>query len=95
MVKQKKATFRTTIINKKKYYFYTIKWQDILGSSGWSHSEELIKFEPSIMISQAYVFLKNKKKLVTFASYDTQEESFADCNAYPMGCIISMEKIKL
>ena len=37
-MKRKKAKFRHIEINKKKYYFYTIKWLDILGDSG--HASE-------------------------------------------------------
>ncbi len=47
------------------------------------------------MITQAYVFKKTKKHLITFSSYDTTDEVFSDTNIFPMGCIVSMEKIKL
>jgi hypothetical protein len=33
--------------------------------------------------------------MITFSSYDTTDEVFSDTNIFPIGCIISMEKIKL
>jgi hypothetical protein len=41
------------------------------------------------------VFLKDKKRLITFASYDTSQESFSDRNVFPIGCILKMEKQNL
>ena len=48
---------------------------------------------PSTMITQAYVFKKDRKTLWTFASYEDGDELFSDRNVYPIGCIIKMEKI--
>ncbi len=45
------------------------------------------------MITQAYVFKKDRKYLWTFASYEEGDECFSDRNVYPLGCIIKMEKI--
>ena len=39
MVK-KKSRFRHISINKKKFYFYEIKWWDILGDSGHAGTKE-------------------------------------------------------
>ena len=36
---------------------------------------------------------KQKSFLTTFSSYDETDEVFSDTNIFPMGCIISMEKI--
>ena len=47
------------------------------------------------MVTQAYIYKKTKKFLTTFSSYDQDDEVFSDTNIFPMGCIISMEKIKL
>jgi hypothetical protein len=79
MVK-KKSKFRHISINKKKYYFYEIKWVDILGDSGHATAKEFDLMKPAVMITNAYVFKKDKKQLLTFASYDVNEESFSDRN---------------
>jgi|TARA_E500000305_G_scaffold107865_1_gene108719 hypothetical protein len=95
MRRRKKSKYRHVIIKNKKYYFYTIKFADPTGDSGWHTAEELLKFEPSVMVSQAYVFAKNKKHLITFASHDDKEEVFGDCNVYPISCVVKMEKVTL
>jgi hypothetical protein len=71
MVK-KKSKFRHISINKKKYYFYEIKWVDILGDSGHATAKEFDLMKPAVMITNAYVFKKDKKQLLTFASYDVE-----------------------
>ena len=47
------------------------------------------------MITQAYLFNKDKKNVRTFASYQENEELFSDRNVFPKGCIIKMEKINI
>jgi len=89
----KKSKFKHTIINKKKYYFYKITWFDICGDSGWAIKSEFDKLTPSIMVSQGYIYSKDRKLLRTFASHDANDELFGDRNVYPMGCIIKMEKV--
>ena len=49
---------------------------------------------PSKMITQAYVFNKNKKYFGRLV-LTTQQMKFSDTNIFPMGCIISMEKVTL
>ena len=49
---------------------------------------------PSVMISQAYVYSKDKKILRTFASHDVNDELFGDRNVYPMGCVVKLEKVE-
>ena len=93
--RRKKSKYKCAVINKKRYYFYSIKWLDITGDAGHKSKEEMDKLPISKMITQAYVFKKTKKFLITFSSYDTTDEVFSDTNIFPMGCIISMEKIKL
>ena len=90
---RKKSRFKSAIINKKKYYFYQIKWVDITGDSAHATAEEFDKFEASIMLTQAYVYKKTKKFLYTFSSYDIKEECFSDRNIFPIGCIIKMDKV--
>ena len=93
MRKRKKAKFRHIIIDKKKYYFYSIKWVDILGDAGHADSKEFLNMRPAKMVSQAYVFKKDKKHLLTFASYDENEAVFSDRNCFPRSIIKKMEKI--
>ena len=95
MRKRKKAKFRHIIIDKKKYYFYSIKWLDILGDAGHADSKDFLNMRPAKMVSQGYVFKKDKKYLWTFASYDENEEVFSDRNCFPIGCIVSMNKIEI
>ena len=45
------------------------------------------------MVTQAYVFKKDRKHLWTFASYEEGDELFSDRNVFPIGCIIKMEKL--
>ena len=95
MRKRKKAKFRHIIIAKKNYYFYSINWVDILGDAGTADNKEFLHMLPAHMISQGYVFKKDKKYLWTFASYDENEAVFSDRNCFPIGCIVSMNKIEI
>ena len=90
MVK-KKSKFRHISINKKKYYFFEIKWIDILGDSSHFSFSEFEKMKPAVMNTYAYVFKKDKKYLWTIASSD--EETFSDRNVFPIGCIKELKKI--
>ena len=89
---KKKSKYQSLVINKKRSYFYKITWLDIYGDSGHADAYEMDKMKPAVMVSHAYVFLKDKKRLITFASYDTSQESFSDRNVFPIGCIVKMEK---
>ena len=74
-----------TKFNKKKYYFHTIHWLDITGDSGHKTKDEMDKLPICKMITQAYVFKKNKKFLTTFSSYEKEDEVFSDKNIFTMG----------
>ena len=91
--RRKKSKYRHVVIKNKKYYFYKITWSDITGDAGHATAEEFDKFKPSIMITQAYVFKKDRNNLRTFASYEQGDELFSDRNVFPKGCIIKMEKL--
>jgi len=94
-MRKKKAKYRSLLINKKRYYFYKIVWEDILGDSGHADKDEFMQMKPAIMETYAYLFNKDKKAIRTFASYDTSSESFSDRNVLPIGCVLKMEKIPL
>jgi len=93
MRKAKKSKYRHVIIKNKKYFFYKIVWVDITGDSAHATAEEFNKFDASIMVTQAYLFSKDKKTIRTFASYELGDELFSDRNVFPKGCILKMEKI--
>ena len=95
MRRNKKSKYRHVVIKNKKYYFYSITWLDITGDIGHATSEEFLKFKPSVMVTQAYLFSKDKKNVKTFASYEEGDELFSDRNVFPKGCIVKMEKINL
>ena len=95
MIRRKKSKYRHCVINKTKYYFYSIKWLDILGDAGHADTNEFSQMQPAKMITQAYIYKKTKKFLWTFASYDENEAQFSDRNVFPLGCIISMKKIEV
>ena len=90
---RKKSKFRHISIGKKKYYFYEIKWIDILGDSSHASEAEFNQMKPAQMTTNAYVFKKDKKHIWTFASYD--DETFSDRNVFPIGCIKEMKKIEI
>tara|TARA_R100001244_G_scaffold112251_1_gene83040 strand:- start:36 stop:320 length:285 start_codon:yes stop_codon:yes gene_type:complete len=92
---RKKSKYKHININKKKFYFYKIKWIDITGDSGHASAEEFDKFECSHMITYAYLYKKEKKFVWTFASYDEKDEVYSDRNVFPKGCILKMEKINV
>ena len=92
---KKKSKYKSVVINKKRYYFYKIVWLDILGDSGHADVEEFNQMKPAEMITHAYVFYNDSKVLKTFASYDSEFESFSDRNVFPKGCIKKLEKINL
>ena len=94
MLKRKKR-YKHAIINKKIDYFYSIRWFDITGDAGHKTKEEMEKLPIAKMVTQAYVFKKSKKFLITFSSYDETDEVFSDTNIFPIGCIIKMEKIEI
>ena len=92
MVK-KKSKYRHISINKKRYYFYEIKWMDILGDSGHANTKEFDAMRPAIKTTYGFIYNKNKKYLWTFNTYDDKEDEFTDRNVFPMGCIKEMTKI--
>ena len=92
MVK-KKSKFRHISISNKKYYFYVIKWCDVIGDSGHCSEKEFLAMKPAYMTTNAYLFKKDRKFVWTFASHD--EETFSDRNLIPMGLILSMKKVEI
>ena len=94
-MKRKKSKYKHISINKKKYYFYKIKWLDITADGGHATPDEFDKFECSKMVTFAYVYKRTKKFLWTFASYDSKDEAYSDRNIFPRGVILRMEKLNV
>jgi len=92
---KKKSKFRHITINKKKYYFYKIKWQDILGDSGHSSAKEFDEMRPAIKFTYGFIYKKDRKYLWTFNTYDEKEDEFTDRNVFPMGCVLEIKKIEI
>ena len=93
MKRRKKSKYKYAVIGKKKYYFYKIVWVDPCGDAGHADVDEMKKLLPATMISQAYIFAKDKKHVWTFASYDSEQAVFSDRNCFPRSIIKKMEKI--
>tara|TARA_R100000458_G_C8011861_1_gene75499 strand:+ start:56 stop:346 length:291 start_codon:yes stop_codon:yes gene_type:complete len=91
----KKSKFKHVVIKSKKYYFYKITWEDITGDAGHATKEEFEKFKPSVMVTHAYMFKKDRKYIWTFSSYEVGDELFSDRNIIPVGCIRKIEKVLL
>ena len=92
-MRRKKRDTNMQLLGKKKYYFYKIVWLDPCGDAGHADVDEMKKLLPATMISQAYIFAKDKKHVWTFASYDTEQAVFSDRNCFPRSIIKKMEKI--
>ena len=92
--RRKKSKYRYATIGNKKYYFYKIVWLDPCGDAGHAEVDEVKKLKPAVMISQAYIFDKDKNHVWTFASYDTESAVFSDRNCFPRSIIKKMEKIQ-
>ena len=42
-MKRKKAKYKHAVIDNKRYYFYSIRWVDIMGDSSHASKEEFSK----------------------------------------------------
>jgi hypothetical protein len=87
--------YKSIIVNKKKYYFYQIRWLDIYGDAGHRNFEELTNMKPAIKSTFAFLFKRSKNYLTTFSTYDEKDEEFSDCNVFPIGTIIELKKINI
>tara|TARA_B100001245_G_C22801143_1_gene386158 strand:+ start:299 stop:583 length:285 start_codon:yes stop_codon:yes gene_type:complete len=94
MVK-KKSKYRHISIAKKRYYYYKIKWQDILGDSGHANTKEFDAMRPAIKITYGFIYKKDRKYLWTFNTYDEKDDEFTDRNVFPMGCVLGIQKIEI
>ena len=92
-MRRRKKRYKHAVIGKKKYYFYKIVWIDPCGDSGHADASEMKDLKPAVMVSQAYIFDKDRKHVWTFASYDSEQAVFSDRNCFPRCIIKKMESI--
>ena len=92
-MKRKKAKYKHAVIDNKRYYFYSIRWVDIMGDSSHASKDEFNKMEPAFITTHAYLFKRDNKYVYTFASFDENEAVFSDRNICPKGCIVSMKRV--
>ena len=87
------SKFRHITINKKKYYFYEIKWLDVSGESGHADFKEFEAMKPAYMATNAYLYKRDRTFIWTFSSYDERDEVFSDRNIFPVGVIKELKKV--
>lgn len=88
------SKFKCVTIHGKKYYFYEIRWVDVLGDSGHASPREFAGMKPAYMVTNAYVFKRDKQFVWTFASYDAHDEVFSDRNLFPLGVIKEIKRVE-
>ena len=88
------STFMHIKINKKKYYFYEIRWLDVFGDSGHAGVKEFEAMKAAYMTTNAYLFKRDKSFVWTFSSYDEGDEVFSDRNIFPVGVIKKLTRVK-
>ena len=91
MAKRKSAKLEI-VIDNKSYELQEIHWLDIVGDSTIASSDEFEKMRCAEMVSEAYIYKKDKKFLYTFSSYQKNDVGFGDRNIIPLGCVKSIEK---
>lgn len=90
---KKNIKIDTITIGNRKYHLHLIKWKDIVGDSGHAEINEFHKMTPSIIITLAYIFKKDKNNVYTFSSYAENEETFSDRNIIPTKLITEIKRI--
>ena len=80
------------VIDKKSYTLQEIHWLDIVGDSTIASADEFEKMKCAEMVSEAYIYKKDKNFLYTFSSYQKNDVGFGDRNIIPVGCVQKIEK---
>jgi hypothetical protein len=70
-------------------------WEDILGDSTITVPNDFEKMKTAKIISRCYIFKRTKDYIWTFASYQTDDESFGDRNIFPIGVVKKIIRIPL
>ena len=91
--------------NSQKYISITIHgqtydevdlyWEDILGDSTLATAGDFEKMKSAKVINRCYIFKRTKNYIYTFASYQTDDESFGDRNIFPIGVVKKIVRIPL
>ena len=80
------------VIDNKSYTLQEIHWLDIVGDSTIASADEFEKMKCAEMVSEAYIYKKDKNFLYTFSSYQKNDVGFGDRNIIPVGCVQKIEK---
>ena len=77
-----------------KYPRIRIHWIDILGDTGWADEDEFQDMQCSTCVSEGFLFKKDNDVVITFASYEIENNeviSYGDRNIYPVGVVKKIE----
>ena len=91
MAKRKSAKLEI-VIDNKPYELQEIHWLDIVGDSTIASADEFDKMKCAEMVSEAYIYKKDKNFLYTFSSYQKNDVGFGDRNIIPVGCVKDIRK---
>ena len=91
MAKKRSAKLEI-VIDSKSYELHEIHWLDIVGDSTIASADEFNKMKCAEMVSEAYIYKKDKEFLYTFSSYQKNDVGFGDRNIIPLGCVKSLQK---
>ena len=91
MVKRKSAKLEI-VIDNKSYTLQEIHWLDIVGDSTIASADEFDKMKCAEMVSEAYIYKKDKNFLYIFSSYQKNDVGFGDRNIIPVGCVQKIQK---
>jgi len=82
--------FTYVVMSISKYPRIKLEWIDILGDTAWADNDEFNDMQCSTCVSEGFLFYKDDKVIMTFASYEIENDeiiSFGDRNIYPIGCV--------
>jgi hypothetical protein len=77
-----------------KYPRIRLHWIDILGDTSWSNENEFQEMQCSTCVSEGHLFHKDDNVIMTFASYEIENNeiiNYGDRNVYPVGVIKKIE----
>lgn len=81
---------------KKTFPLVEIEWLDITDFSGWNDLEDKDDFSPTVCYSVGYLIHKDKKmvQITETISPGESEECFGLIKCLPIGCVVSIKKLK-
>ncbi len=94
MLRRKKSKYQHAVVGGKKYYLYRIYVLDPCGDAGHAEANEVKKLLPAKMITNAFIFDKDRKHVWTFASYDTEAAVLSDRNTLLRSSVTKLEKVE-